>query len=325
MVRKNRKTVNPVPVHLVRPVPLCILAASLIVLSASCASFPRTVAEAGAAGGGFAFLDPGGMVYLTLDVPQARPVLDRISLGGMTRRQAAQALDMTDTAVAAVYPPEDGRGFLLAARGRYPSSRLRFSLGLSSGWKKTRSETGGRYWRSEGDNLSVYVDPRYALLSGGGGDPFPRTGGVTAPACFGELSEGAVLAGWVPDAESLVDRVLSGMQIPLSIPADLLVFGVYAASADAEADAANPAPRFFARVRLELPSPSHASAIVSMIALIRSYIVNPALADGGGFSLVSLLFANAPIQDDSSLILRTAVMDAEEIALLFNLFSVYSK
>jgi hypothetical protein len=243
---------------------------------------------------------------------------------------AAQALDMTDTAAAAVYSSEDGRGFLLAAQGRYPNSRLRFSLGLSSSWKKTRSETGGRYWRSERDKLSVYVDPRYALLSGG--DPFPHTGGVTPPERFRELGEGAVMAGWIPDAEPLINRFLSGMRIPLSIPADLLIFGVYAVSAGAEmelsaaeADIVNPASRFFARIRLELPSPSHASALVSMIALIRSYIVNPALTAEEGFSLVPFLFANVPIQDDSSLILRTAVMDAERIALLFNLFSLYSK
>ncbi|MDR0377763.1 MAG: hypothetical protein LBH70_08225 [Spirochaetaceae bacterium] len=307
------------------PVHLCVLAASIAILFASCASSPKSVADAEAAGGGLAFLDPGGLVYLTLDVPGSRPVLDRISLGGMRGSQAGQALDMTDTAAAAVYPPGDGRGFLLAAQGRYPNSRLRFLLGVSSAWKKTRSTTGGRYWRSETDNLSIYIDPRYALLSGG--DPFPRSGGVMAPPRFAELREGAVLAGWVPDAAAMIDRLLFGMQIPLSIPAGLAVFGVYPAAADppdGEGRAANPAHRFFARIRLELPSPSHAGAIAAMIALIRSVIVNPAFAEAGEFSLAPLLFANPLVQDGSSLILRTADMDAEEIALLFTMFSIYS-
>jgi hypothetical protein len=312
--RKNRKVVKSF-----FPVPACLLAAYLVAALASCASVPRTITEAEDAGGGFAFLDPGGLVYLTLDVPGSRPVLDRVSLGEIRMNRAAQALDMTDTAAAAIYPPQDGRGFLLAAQGRYPSSRLRFFLGVSSSWKKTRSETGGQYWRSEEDNLSVYVEPRYALISGG--DPFPRAGGVAAPPRFRELREGAVLAGWVPNAGPLIDRFLYGMQIPLSIPADLLIFGVYAATMDS----GDPSSHFFARIRLELPSASHAGALVSMISLLRSYIISQDLAEEGGLSLVPFLFANAPVQDDSSLILRTAVMDAERIALLFNMFSLYSK
>ncbi|MDR2246865.1 MAG: hypothetical protein LBE17_09430 [Treponema sp.] len=299
-----------------------ILASSFIMLLASCAAVPESVARFEDAGDALAFLDPGGLVYLTLDAPQSRPILDRVSLGGITGNQLAQALDMTDTAAAAFYPPEDGRGFLLAARGRYPSSRLRFSLGLSAAWKKKRSGTGGRYWRSEKDGLSVYVDPRYVLISGG--DPFPQTGGVAAPDCFGEFSEGAVLAGWVSDAESLMGRFLADMAIPLWIPADLLVFGVYPAGGDA----ANPGP-FFAKLRMELPSPSHAGALMAMLAMARPYFVNPDLPEAGGLPpglpLASLLFANAPIQDGSSLILRTDPMDAEKIALLFTAFSVYSR
>ncbi|MDR2070887.1 MAG: hypothetical protein LBP81_05680 [Treponema sp.] len=320
MARKNRKAMKPF-----FPVPALFLAAYLAAVLASCASVPRTLTEAEALGDGFAFLDPGGLVYLTLDVPKSRPILDRVSIGGIRGDQAAQALDMTDTAAAAVYPSEDGRAFLLAARGRYPSSRMRFSLGLSSSWKKTRSETGGRYWRSGRDGLSVYVEPRYALFSDG--DPFPHTGGVKAPERFRELNEGAVLAGWIPDAESLIDRFLSGMGVPLSIPADLLIFGVYpdAALDAAEPDAVNPGSRFFAKFRLELPSASHAGALVSMISLFRAFMVNSDMPGAGGFSLVPYLFANAPVREGSSLILTTAGMDAEKIALLFNMFSIYSK
>jgi hypothetical protein len=323
VARKNRKTLKA-PVLSRGTFGFSVPALCLVVMFASCASVPRTFTEAEASGDAFAFLDPGGLAYLAVDVPQARPFLDLVSLGGMTGNMAERALDMTDTAAAAFYSPEDERGFLLAARGRYPSSRLRFSLGISPAWKKTRSEGGGRYWRSGGDNLSVYVDPRYALISAG--DPFPRTGGVTAPEPFGEFRPGAALAGWVPDAEARINQFLSGMRIPLWIPADLLVFGVYPAQAEqptGETDAA--ASRFFVKLRLELPSPSHAEALVSMIALIRAYIVTTDISGEGGFSLVPFLFANAPIRDDASLILTTAVMDAGEIALLFNMFSLYFK
>jgi histidinol-phosphatase (PHP family) len=305
------------------PALVWILTAYLIIVLAACASAPRTLTEALAVGDDFALLDPGGLAYLSLDIPQSRPVLDLISIGGLGRGQAAQTLDMTDTAAAAVYPPEDGRSFLLAARGRYPSSRLRFSLGLSSSWKKTRSKTGGRYWRSEENKLSLYVEPQYALISDG--DPFPHTGGVRPPEKFAELSEGAVLAGWLPDAESLINRFLSGMQIPLAIPADILIFGVYPGPAGAEeTDAANPKSRFFAKLRLELPSPSHVSALVSMISLIQSFIAMDAAGEER-LPLAKILFANAPIPENSSLILASSALAAEEIALLFNMFSIYSR
>ena len=314
MVRKNREAVKTR-----FPVPVRVLAASFLMALASCASVPGPLARAGDAEDPFAFLDPGGLVYLTLDAPRSRPILDLVSLGGLPGNQLGRVLDMTDTAAAAFYSPEDGRGFLLAARGRYPSSRLRFSLGLSSAWKKTRSETGGRYWRSGKDGLSIYVDPRYVLISGG--DPFFRTGGLRAPERFEEFSEGAALAGWVPDAEPLIGRFLTDMRIPLGIPANLVVFGIY----PAEEDAANPASRFFAKLRLELPSPGHAVALTAMIALFRSFVVKPDLPESGELPLVPLLFANVPVQEGASLILRTDLMDAEEIALLFTAFSVYSK
>jgi hypothetical protein len=118
------------------------------------------------------------------------------------------------------------------------------------------------------------------------------------------------------------------MLIALSIPADLLIFGVYPDTAGPPVegtDAPKTADRFFARFYLELPSASHANALASMISLFRSSIANQDMAGEGVFPLVSLLFANVPVREDSSLILTTAGMNAGEIALLFNMFPVYSK
>jgi hypothetical protein len=259
-------------------------------------------------------------MYLAVDVPRSRPVLDLVSIGPV--KEVAQMLDMTDTAVAAVYPSGENRAFSLAARGRFPSSRLKFSLGLSSSWKKARSETGGRYWRSGAGNLSVYVDSRNVLISSG--DPFPQTGGTAMPPRFDEFWEGSALAGWVPDAAAPINRFLAVSGIPLEIPADLCIFGVYPAEAE-DAGAESRTFRYFAEIYLELPSPSHAKALVSMISLIRTFVLNQDAALGDGFSLVPFLFANAPVQNDSSLSMSTAVIDAQGIALLFNMFSLYSK
>ena len=57
--------------------------------------------------------------------------------------------------------------------------------------------------------------------------------------------------------------------------------------------------------------------------MVRLYA--PAMGEAGAVpALAALLFANPPVQDGRNLNLRTAVMGAEEIALLFNLFPVYS-
>jgi hypothetical protein len=145
---------------------------------------------------------------------------------------------------------------------------------------------------------------------------------VTPPERFDEIRDGAAIAGWVPDAAAVIDRFLAAYRIPLQIPADLLMFGVYPILP--YEDAEPPAARFFVGIRLELPSPSHAKALVSMITLIRAFTSGAGTVGDGGRALIPILFGNTPIQDDSSLLLRTAIMDAEEIALLFNMFSIYS-
>jgi hypothetical protein len=291
--------------------------AFVCVVFGSCASSTRTTTEPEKEEREFASLDPGALIYIAIDVAKARSILDLADFAGISGKQAAQMLDLTDTAVTAVYPPEDPRKFLLAAQGRYPSSRIGFSFTFSSAWKKLRSETGGRYWHSARDNLSVVVDRLSARISSG--DPFPRTGGVAAPESFRPIRAGAVLAGWLTDASPPINRFLAAMELPIQVPASRLLFGLYPAGAEA------PAGSYTAVIRLETPTESQAKALTAMISMIRLFLNNGNFSgEHHLFALAPMIFANPPVQEGQALILKTGAMKGSEAALLFSMFSVYS-
>ena len=142
MAGHHRKTV------MMKRVVFAILTVVILAL-ASCASVPR-IEMSDDPRREFDILDAGGSVYFSVDVPASRPILDLVSFAGTSGSQAAQILDMTQTAVGAAYPPRSGRRYLLAARGRYPNSTIDFSLTFSPGWKKLKSDRGPRYWHSGG-------------------------------------------------------------------------------------------------------------------------------------------------------------------------------
>jgi hypothetical protein len=78
-------------------------------------------------------------------------------------------------------------------------------------------------------------------------------------------------------------------------------------------------------LRIETPSVSQARALVSIISMVRSFMINGGPPPAGSpLALAAALFAMPPVQEGAVLIIRTGVMDEGEIALLFNMFAVYS-
>jgi hypothetical protein len=274
---------------------------------------------------GFALLPPGGLAYFVLDIPGSRPLPDLIFPGELRGASVSDLLDRTESAVAAVFEEAGERRFFLRAEGRYPSFWAGLSFIFDPAWKKVRSLRGERYWRSERDRLSVILGPREALVSDG--DPYTAEPGPEAPAALAELRRGAVLAGWVPHTAGYADRLLEMMMggpsreaLPLHIPAEQLVFGVYPSAAPGEA----PDPLFDLTLRVETPSASHARGLASMVSMLR-LMAGGRGAGGSGTLWEALLFAAPPVLDGNALILRAAGIKAGDIALLFNLFSLYSK
>jgi hypothetical protein len=277
-------------------------------------------------------------MYVIVDVAAARPILDLVSFDGgkgMLRSGLPSAiLDRTGIAVAAVYPPGTGRRFLVAAEGRFPSVRARFSFAFSSSWKKVSSPAGKRYWRSAREGLSVSLDSRSARVSDG--DPYAAAGGVKPPDAYGPLRRGAALAGWIENAAVPINYFLEKLQIPLQIPAERALFGVYAlppsgppeyvgGDAAGEAGPGEGALRYEAVLRIETASASQARGLIAMISLVRALLEPSGVSwPGNPANLAAALLVNPPVQEGSALILRSSGMDRESIALLFNLFSVYS-
>ncbi|MDR3159979.1 MAG: hypothetical protein LBU28_00010 [Spirochaetaceae bacterium] len=334
-----------------------LASASLVVaLLASCATGPRTSPPQGAsnpagdvnpqgAAGEFAALAPGALAYIAVDVRRSRPILDRLSLGGFSGRQAADLLDKTDSAAAAVYPPFSPRTFLIAARGSYPAFRAALSFALSSAWKRTRSPEGGFYWRSSLQGLSVALDKRRAFVSDG--DPFTLPPGAEAPEPYGALRRGALLAGWSDYGGTSLNQFLASLGLPLRFPADRIIFAVHEFPAGGEPWG------YQAALRIETPSVSHAKGLTALFSLARIFLARLPPEAGEGppgqeapsdrplgledplglagalamedlMGLAEALFANSPVQDGPALLVRTGPLDAAGIALLFSMLSLYS-
>jgi hypothetical protein len=255
-------------------------------------------------------LDAGARVYLVLDVKGARPLLDQMDFKEMDGSRAKQVLDMTSSAVAAVYPGGERR-FQAAAWGKFPAFRAGLSFAFSRDWKKLKSRTGASYWRSEKEGLSLFLNGKRAWASDG--DPFAPPPGVEIPRGFSEFSRGSVLACWLPEPSALMDRFLADLGLPLRIPAESLFAGLVPSDSG---------EGYEALIRIETPSASQAGALASIINIARMHLFRA----GGEFQnaeLAGKIFANPPSADGAYLSLRTAAFSGKELALLFSRFPVY--
>jgi hypothetical protein len=269
-------------------------------------------------------LEPGASAYLLVDVPGCRPVLDRIEIREMDKKQSGEILDRTRSAAAAFYPQGSERRFQAAAWGKYPGFRGGLALSASRDWKKGRSKIGGAYYHSVRDGLSVALTASRAFVAGAGPgnqtDPFVPPPGTEVPEGFAEFRRGAVLALWLDDPGPRADRFFEGLGLPLRLPADRRFVSLFPRVREGEG--AEKGALYEALIRLETPAASQARALFTLINMARLYL--PTIEETGAAVLAAVLFANPPVQDGRNLNLRTAAMDAEEIALLFNFFSVYS-
>ncbi|GHV65766.1 hypothetical protein AGMMS49587_20350 [Spirochaetia bacterium] len=307
----NRKTVALFAVFL----------AGLLFLG-SCATAPqRVLRPPDAAGIEYLPLDPGALAYMYTDVEAARPILNRVGLGGVSGRQVEDILDRTQYAAAAVYPPASGQNAQVVAWGKYPSAGAGFYFAFSKDWKKRKSAAGKSYWYSERNGLSVALNSRQAFVALGANlDPFAASPGTPSPEGFSEFRRGAALSLWLDNPAVPLNRFLSEAGLPLQIPAEQLLISLHPAAPDAEFAAE---AGYEAHLRIKTPSPSQARALVTIFSMARR--VSGAAGTGGEIAtLLPILFANPPVQDGAFLNIRTAPMEAGEIALLFGLFSVYS-
>ncbi|MDR2313828.1 MAG: hypothetical protein LBE02_04775 [Spirochaetaceae bacterium] len=262
----------------------------------------------------FSLMGPGADLYIKAEVQSVRPILEGLILGGLTGAEIKEFLDMCETLTAAVYMGEERR-FYAAAAGRFPSARGGFFFGISRDWEKRKSASGVDYWYSDKSKLGVFLTGKNAYLSNA--DPFVPPPGVRIPDGIGPLQNGAVLLGWMEDPASALNTIVAAFGVPIAIPAERLIFGVYPGGGENL--------NYTAVLRFETPTPSQANALVRIFTLARAGIAG---ADFTGRpdleSLARAFFSGgSPRQEGNALILTSGPMSGQDLALLFNIISLY--
>jgi hypothetical protein len=295
----------------------------------SCASGPKLVGPE-LPGAEFASLGSGALGYFYVDVAPSRPLLDNISIGGMSGQGADRILDRVKLLSGAVYPSGSPRRIALHAwsQKNIPGGA---GLALSSRWKKLRSPGGQPYWHSGKDGLSVALRGKEAFVSDG--DPFPDIPAVTVPEKFQEFRRESLMAGWLENAGTPINNFLSDIGIPMQIPTERILVGIYPSVPDKQDgdEAANSEAvtgLYELRIRVETQNATQARTLTTMFSFMRGR----SLSEDSGIKvkpeyldIFRSFLDNPPIQDGGDLIVRTGPMNAREIALLFNRFSLYSQ
>ena len=305
----------------------------------SCASAPRVSLPEGLDGTvedrELYTLPSGGRAYIWMNTAEARPLLGAFSIGGLSDKDMTRILDSTETAIAVVFPEGQDRRFFLTAKGNFPVFSANLSLTFNRDWKRLKSPHGGKYWYSQSNGIALALESKQAMVSNI--DPFSDLISETPPTGFVEFRRDFALAGWMPNPSDTVNRVISSMGVPLSIPAVDFFFGASPHSPDPASTDNNPtddnpmnmelwAPVF----KIRTPSASNARSLLALFSVARLFIPQGLIGQGAVGSnfrnpqeAAALLFANAPEQDEDFITFRIASLDAASIALLFQIFSIY--
>jgi hypothetical protein len=305
------------------PIPYSLFPILVFFLLVSCASAPKisTPVDENA----LALLPAGARVYLWADIVRARPLLNVLSFQGVSGKNAAQVLDNTKSAALAFFSndkageKDNNRQFFIAALGSYPRFKASLSLTFSKSWKKQKSSTGGNYWYSKADNITLTLGDNLAFVSNT--DPLAAFSAATAPEGFAAFNHSFALAGWMNDSAESINVFMASMGIPLQIPAEDFFFGARKEDEDL----------WDLIFKIRTPSATQARSLLSLFSVARLFVMRAANAQGGSDGepmgpqqAAALLFANVPELDDAYLTLRIDSLNANKIALLFNMFSIYS-
>ncbi|MDR2784151.1 MAG: hypothetical protein LBB48_10010 [Treponema sp.] len=281
--------------------------------------------------GEFEPLAKGGNIYLSIDAQGSRPILDLLSFNGHNAKDAALMLDKTTAITAAFYPKRDGDEmpdapvFMIFARGSYPKGLADLSLGLAKDWKKTKSLVAPvSYWYSKTNKAALVFNKAYALVSNA--DPFAPTNalaepGAIAPDGFAVFKQDAVIAGWLNDADSVLNAFLETYGFPF----ELEIAGLFFKVSRRTGTPADSVPLYEIEVSIEAVSEDEALGLAGLFTLARMFTAKPDEAidpQNGRLFLMQRLFSNTPERNGVFLTVNLGQFNAGQIALLFNLFSV---
>ena len=296
---------------------LCFI---IFVFLASCASAPEAALYDRESSDVLAMLPAGAKVYLRIDAVEGRPLLDVLSFEGIKGNDLSDILDSTDLAAAAIFPEGEGRRFFLAASGAFPRAKANFSLTFAKGWKKQKSKDGNSYWYSQKEQIALSLGNRLALVSDT--DPFEKFPLEIPSGEFIDFSRPLALSLWMSKPSETINSFLEFLGVPLQVPAEEFFFG---AERVPPGEDAAPWQLIF---RIKTASAAQARSLVTLFSFARLFIARPPenanYMTMSPMEAVALLFANNPEQNGDVLILRTNPLHENTIALLFEIFSIYS-
>ena len=308
----------------------------LLLFFSACSTIPRNTAQRDT--GDFSLLPSGGQLYLWADINESRVLLDNVSFEGMQLNQASAILDRTNTATAVFFgkaETEDaanqGAVYFLNLRGSFPSFQAGFSFTFSRDWKRNQSITGNSFWQSQGMRISLAMNSNLALVSAG--DPFlmlpanSRIPAVRVPDGFDEFRQGSVVSGWIPDNE-LVNKFLSDLSLPIQIPAEAFFFKAKKPDAFGESlqGGAELTDLWELEFLIRTPTANQSQGLLMLFSIARPFIMSFSVSSEKQslMDFIPALFANQPSRDGADLMLKSASFTTGELALLFNIISVYS-
>ena len=297
----------------------------VFILYISCASAPKVSLPGEDGGEELSLLPPGARVYFWADAVKGRSLIEAISFDGKSAKDAGQILDNTSSAAAAIFTEgaAHGRRFFLVSSGNYPRLRANFSFGLSRDWKRQKSSTGGNYWFSDVNNIALSLGSNIALVSNM--DPLSDFKAEVPPQGYNQFRRSHVMAGWINNPSNYLNNFLDAIGIPLQIPAEDFFFGVTRALGS---------PELWELVfKIKTGSALQARSLLNLFSFARLFITPGSTAQPAGEGALSmspqemaaLLFANLPELDGEYLTIRTNGLNESKVALLFEIFSLYSR
>jgi hypothetical protein len=257
-------------------------------------------------GEGFISLDKGAFVYVLADTKIMRPIIDIIPVNQLKSWQAAQVIDRTEIALAALFTSGTGRFFQITGFGSYPNLIVNVALAIDKNWRYTFSEKD-HYWYSDKDRLSVSLNSEEIFIAGWRRtriNPVYEEPGIKMPEGFAAFrrrsGEPAPLSLWMENHDSILDRMLSGEGIAINFPIERLYLNLYPIENNA----------FKADLLLQTDS----------LSIPEKLEINLSESEESVSPLKTFFFSNTPVQNERNVEFQPVLLSEEEISSLLKIF-----
>jgi len=236
----------------------------------------------------------GANTYVFADAKKARSIIGLLPIPELNNKEIKQMLDKTHFFAAALFQEKNGRRYQIAAQGNYPSA-ANHAISLNKSWQKRQSASGGEYWHSPSNGISVLIGSSYAYAAATNSnepfEPFSPQPGVKVPKDFNEFRKDSPLSCWIANPAVLLSKLFAGFPVQ---SVSNLFFNL------------SPAPdkKYDVIIRLQFENPSHAKGMAVILSLAVGFSSDP---------LISALLSNPPTVNGNNIDLRCAPLSEKDI------------